>query len=77
MLLDDSGSHGGPAVRACGLQVCRFAGTYAPHPDLAQEKRFFALVRDCLESGVITEDRLREEIAQGHLRRDALALVGA
>jgi hypothetical protein len=29
-------------------------------------------VRECLESGVITEDRLREEIAQGHLRRDAL-----
>ena len=55
----------------------RFAGTYAPHPDPAQEKLFFSLVRECLENGVITEARLREEIEQGHLRRDALALVGA
>ena len=54
----------------------RFAGTYAPHPDPAQEKLFFSLMRECLESGVITEARLREEIEQGHLRRDALALVG-
>jgi hypothetical protein len=57
-----------PAGGACGLQVCR---NLCAAPDPAQEKLFFALVRECPESGVITEDRLREEIAQGHLRRDA------
>jgi len=55
----------------------RFAGTYAPHPDPAQEKFFFGLVRECLERGELTESQLRDEIAQGHLRSDALDLVGA
>jgi hypothetical protein len=55
----------------------RFAGTYAAHPDPRQEKFFFDLVRECLEKGVISRDQLRDEIKQGHLRTDALELVGA
>ncbi len=55
----------------------RFAGTYDRHPDPAQEQFFFGLVRECLEQGELTEAQLRDEIAQGHLRRDALELVGA
>jgi hypothetical protein len=54
-----------------------FAGTYARHPDPAQEQFFFGLVRECLEQGELTEAQLRDEIAQGHLREDALELVGA
>ncbi len=55
----------------------KFAGTYAAHPDPAQEKFFFDLVRECLEAGVITEAMLQEEIEKGHLRTDAFNLVGA
>ncbi|MEP5764475.1 MAG: hypothetical protein ABJ308_07770 [Halieaceae bacterium] len=55
----------------------KFAGTYAAHPDPAQEKFFFDLVRECLEQGHISESMLREEIEQGHLRKDAFELVGA
>ena len=54
----------------------RFAGRYTAHPDPAQERFFFSLVRECLESGEFTAGQLREEMARGHLRADALALVG-
>jgi len=53
------------------------AGRYDPHPDPNQEKFFFDLVRGCLEDGVITEQQLRDEIAQGHVRADAMELVRA
>jgi len=53
------------------------AGRYDPHPDPNQEKFFFGLVRGCLEDGVITEQQLRDEIAQGHVRADAMELVRA
>ncbi len=55
----------------------RFAGTYARHPDPAQEAFFFGLVRECLDSGELTESQLEDEIRQGHLREDAFALVEA
>ena len=55
----------------------KFAGTYASHPDPAQEQFFFGLVRDALADGVITEAQVREEMAQGHVRADALELVRA
>ncbi len=55
----------------------KFAGTYGPHPDPAQEAFFFSMVKECLEQGELTEQGLRDEIAKGHLREDALTLVGA
>jgi hypothetical protein len=55
----------------------KFAGTYGAHPDPAQEKFFFGLVRSAIEDGVISETLLLEEIKQGHLRTDAMALVAA
>jgi hypothetical protein len=51
------------------------AGKYARHPDPAQEAFFFGLVSECLEQGVLTRDQLNEEMARGHVRRDALDLV--
>ena len=53
----------------------RFAGTYAAHPDPAQETFFFELVREALEQGDISESLLLDEIAQGHLRSDAMELI--
>jgi hypothetical protein len=55
----------------------KFAGTYAAHPDPRQEAFFFGLVKEGLEDGAFTEAQLRDEIAQGHLRPDALELVDA
>jgi hypothetical protein len=55
----------------------RFAGTYARHPDPAQERLFFRLVRECLEEGEFDEARLRQEITSGHLRPDAMELLEA
>jgi hypothetical protein len=55
----------------------KFAGTYDAHPDPRQEAFFFGMVREGLEEGEFTESQLRDEIAQGHLRPDALQLVGA
>ena len=50
-------------------------GNYDKHPDANQENFFFGLVRECLDKGVVTEQRLREEMAQNHLRHDALELL--
>lgn len=50
-------------------------GTYGQHPDRNQENFFFGLVRECLDKGLVTEQRLREEMAQNHLRHDALELL--
>jgi hypothetical protein len=55
----------------------RFAGTYGAHPAPAQEKFFFGLVKSALEDGAISEELLQAEMAQGHLRTDAMALVEA
>jgi hypothetical protein len=55
----------------------KFAGSYTTHPDPRQEKFFFSLVRAAMEEGEFTEVLLRDEIKQGHLRPDALQLLGA
>jgi hypothetical protein len=52
------------------------AGRYQRHPDPAQERYFFELLRECLEAGGVDEALLRDEMRQGHLRRDALSLLG-
>jgi hypothetical protein len=53
----------------------RFAGTYKRHPDPAQEAFFFALLRECLEKGLVSETMLKDEMARGHVRPDAMALL--
>ncbi len=55
----------------------KFAGTYDAHPDPKQESFFFNLVREALDDGEFTESMLRDEIEQGHLRPDAMQLIGA
>jgi hypothetical protein len=46
-------------------------GHYRRHRDPRQEALFFALLRECLEAGKVTEQLLREEMRQNHLRHDA------
>jgi hypothetical protein len=51
------------------------AGTYKAHPDPAQERFFFQMVSECLDTGVITEADVRSEMAHNHVRHDALDLI--
>ncbi|MCZ6829572.1 MAG: hypothetical protein O7F73_08295 [Gammaproteobacteria bacterium] len=50
-------------------------GRYAQHPDLRQQHLFFGLLRECLESGHVSEALVREEIERQHVRADALEVV--
>lgn len=50
-------------------------GRYQPHPDPNQERLFFSLLRECVDSGVITEALLRDEMQLNHIRHDALDLL--
>ncbi len=48
---------------------------YKRHPDPNQERLFFGLLRECLDRGIVTEDMLRDEMRQNHVRHDALELL--
>jgi hypothetical protein len=51
-------------------------GHYRPHPDRKQEQFFFGLLRECVDKGIVTEDMLREEMRQNHIRHDAFEVLG-
>jgi hypothetical protein len=53
----------------------RLWGKYKRHPDLRQEALFFSLLKECLAAGEITLDMLKSEIAQDHLRHDAVEMT--
>jgi hypothetical protein len=50
-------------------------GTYKRHPDKKQERFFFGLLKECLEQGIVSEELLKEEMANNHLRHDALEVL--
>jgi hypothetical protein len=52
-----------------------FLGRYKRHPDPNQERFFFGLLRECLERGLVTEEMLRDEMRDNHVRHDALELI--
>jgi hypothetical protein len=52
-----------------------FLGKYVRHPDPAQERLFFSLLRECVERGVVSESDLREEIERKHIRGDAIEVM--
>ncbi len=49
--------------------------TYQPHADPNVEKFFFELVRDAIKDGAITEAMVKDEIAKGHVRKDAFEVM--
>ena len=53
----------------------RLAGRYRSHADPRQEAVFFGLLRECLEEGVLAEERVREEMRRSHLRPDAFEVA--
>jgi hypothetical protein len=50
-------------------------GRYRRHPDTNQEDFFFGLLRECLEKGIVTEDLVREEMNENHVRHDAFEVI--
>jgi hypothetical protein len=52
-----------------------FSKKYKVNPDSRQERLFFALLKECLENGSITEEMLREEMKKCHVRHDALNVI--
>jgi hypothetical protein len=48
-----------------------------PHPDPQQERLFFALLAECLETGEVSEDLVREAIRRGYVRTDAFEVLAA
>jgi hypothetical protein len=50
-------------------------GSYQPHPDPNQERFFFGLLRECLDQGIVSEDMLRREMRQNHVRHDAFDVL--
>ncbi|HHH40098.1 MAG TPA: hypothetical protein ENK50_11070 [Sedimenticola sp.] len=52
-----------------------FMGHYKQHPDIKQEQFFFGLVKEMLEKGIITEELVREQMIQNHVRHDAFEVL--
>jgi hypothetical protein len=50
-------------------------GRYQRHPDPAQERLFFGLLKECLETGRVTEDMVRHEMSHNHVRHDAFEVL--
>jgi hypothetical protein len=50
-------------------------GNYKEHPDPNQTNLFFGLLKECIEQGIVTEDMLREEMKQNHVRHDAFEVL--
>ena len=63
------------ADRILGTSGFRLPLRYRPHPDQRQEQLFFALLRECIDNGMVTEEMLRKEMAANHVRHDALDVI--
>lgn len=48
---------------------------YAPHPDPNQEALVYSLLAEMYDSGEVTEQELRAEMAANHIRHDSLQLI--
>ena len=64
-----------PATWLRPLTRKRALERYQPHPDPNQERFFFGLLRECVETGVVSEEMLREEMRKDHVRHDALEVL--
>jgi len=48
---------------------------YQPHPDRNQEALVYSLLAELVDSGEVTEQELRDEMAANHIRHDSLELI--
>ncbi len=64
-------------LRANVLGEYALLGHYHQHPDIHQQNYFFGLLKECLDSGYITEALVKEEIQRRHIRSDAMQVLAA
>ena len=50
-------------------------GNYREHPDKNQERLFFGLLKECIDQGLVSEEMLRQEMANNHVRHDAMEVL--
>ncbi len=50
-------------------------GQYKKHPDANQERLFFALLRECVEKDIVTQDMIEDQMRKNHVRHDALEVI--
>jgi hypothetical protein len=50
---------------------------YLPHPDPRQEAFFFALVKECLQNGDLSEAQVHKAVAAGDVRPDVFDCIAA
>jgi hypothetical protein len=50
-------------------------GQYKKHPDSNQERLFFALLKECLEKGIVSEAMVKDQMGKNHVRHDALDVI--
>ncbi len=62
-------------LRKLGLAGIQRKGKYLPHPDPRQEQFFFAILKECLDAGEVTEEMLQSEMANRHVRADAPEVI--
>lgn len=61
--------------RMLGISGYKKKGSYKSHPDPRQEQFFFSLLKECLDTGAITEEQIKAEMAQNHVRHDAFTVM--
>ncbi len=62
-------------LRANVLGEYALLGRYKQHPDIEQQHFFFGLLKECLDSGQVTEGLVQDEIARKHIRPDAMDVL--
>jgi len=50
-------------------------GRYQRHPDTTQERLFFALLKECIDHGMVTRQMVEKEMQLNHVRHDALEIL--
>jgi hypothetical protein len=50
-------------------------GRYKHHPDMTQERLFFALLKECVDQGHVTRHMIEKEMHLNHVRHDALEMI--
>jgi hypothetical protein len=48
-----------------------FLGKYHRHPDVNQENLFFGLLKECVEQGKVSQEKLNDCMAKNYVRHDA------
>jgi hypothetical protein len=61
--------------RLIGSDGIKLPLRYKRHPDRRQEEFFFALLKECLDTGLVTREFLRAEMERNHVRHDALEVI--